>query len=86
MATTTKAATEAASNGISGIVDTVERSQKAALGSARKIVDSINGVIPELIDDGPRTKVIDAAFSLTGQILDASNDLTRKLVGAGTAA
>lgn len=87
MATATKTSSakttsEKATDGLTGLVDTIQKGQKAALDSTRKLVDSINASVPELIEDGPRTKVIDAAFDMTGKIMDASNDLTRKLVGA----
>ena len=80
MATATSTLTDKATAGINSVVDTVERTQNNALQSTRKVVDSISGVIPELIENGPRTKIIDTAFDLTGKLMGASTDLTRKIV------
>lgn len=79
---TTTSKSESKSNPIDGILDTIQNGQKTALDSTRRFVESIDGAIPSVLDTSPRSTVIDAAFTMTEKVMDASNDLARKVVAA----
>ena len=46
----------------------------------RKFVDTVDGVFPDVGEDGPRRKVIDAAFKMVEQLVGASNQLAQNVV------
>lgn len=69
MATITEDVTE----GIGSVINGVGEQSNAALDAVRKFVDSVNAAIPELGADDLRAQIIDSAFSMTRQVVDASN-------------
>ena len=69
-----------ASNGIQGVIKNLQENEKSALDAVKRFVDTVNDAFPDLNDDGPRRKIIDAAFGMTQQVVDASNKLAINLV------
>ena len=63
-----------------GIIESVHDAQESALKAVRKFLDTVDGVFPDLTQDGVRRKVIDAAFKMTEQMVSASTELAEKVV------
>lgn len=76
MATTPGDITEGLESFISGVGD----QSKATLDAVRKFVDTVNDAIPEVAAEGLRAQIIEAAFSMTRQVVDTSNSLAVGLV------
>ncbi len=62
------------------IIDSVEDAEQSALESVQKFLDTVDGVFPDVSEDGPRRKIIDSAFKMTEQLVGASNQLARRIV------
>ena len=62
------------------LIDSVDDTERSALETVRKFLDTIDGVFPEVSEDGPRRKIIDSAFKMTEQLVGASNELARRVV------
>ena len=62
------------------LIDTIGDTEQAALEAVRKFVDTVDGVFPDLTEDGPRRKIIDSAFRMTEQLVGASNQLATNVV------
>jgi len=63
-----------------GIIESVHDAQELALEAVRKFLDTVDGVFPDLAQDGVRRKVIDAAFKMTEQMVGASTEFAEKIV------
>ena len=50
------------------IIDSVQDAEQSALEAVRTFLDEVNGVFPDLTEDGPRRKIIDSAFNMTQQL------------------
>jgi hypothetical protein len=74
------AATDSEQDGTVRLINTIEDAEKASLEAVRKFVDTVNGAFPDAGQDGPRRKIIDSAFTMTEQLVGASNrlDVTEK--------
>ena len=75
-------ATPAKQSSTTRIFDTIEQVEQASLTAARKFVDTIDGAIPAIGDDGPRRKIIDSAFKMTEQLVSASTRIAQNIVDA----
>ena len=62
------------------LIDSVEDAEHSALEAVRKFLDTVDGVFPKVSEDGPRRKIIDSAFKMTEQLVNASNKLARTIV------
>ena len=62
------------------LIDTIGDTERAALEAVRKFLDTVDGVFPDLTEDGPRRKIIDSAFRMTEQLVGASNQLATNVV------
>ena len=62
------------------LIDSVEDAEHSALEAVRKFLDTVDGVFPDVSEDGPRRKIIDSAFKMTEQLVGASNQLARRVV------
>ena len=67
-------------NGTTRLIDTIEGTEHTSLEAARRFVDSVSDAFPDLGTDGPRRKIIDSAFQMTEQLVDASNQFARKIL------
>jgi tRNA splicing ligase len=74
--TTGEDAPDAAQEFINNLGD----NQKSAMEAARKFVDTVNDAFPDIGQDGPRRKIIDAAFRMAEQFVDAGNKLALNVV------
>lgn len=62
------------------LIDNVQDLEHTSLESVRKFVDTVDGAFPDLGDDAPRRKIIDAAFKMVEQLIGASNDAARNVM------
>lgn len=62
------------------IMDSVRDGTDSGLEAVRKFVDTVNGIFPDLSEDGPRRKIIDSAFKMTEELVGASTNLTEKIM------
>ena len=73
--------TEARSSSADRLIESFHDAGNSALESVRKFLDTVNGAIPDVgADNGPRQRVIDAAFKMTEQIVGSSTQLAEKIV------
>jgi hypothetical protein len=66
------------------VMDSVRDAEDSGLEAVRKFVDTVNGIFPDLSEDGPRTKIIDSAFKMTEELVGASTNLADKIMKALT--
>lgn len=71
---------ETRSDGASRLVDSIEDVERSSLEAVRRFLDTVDGSLPDVGDDGPRRKIIDSAFRMVEQLVGASNQLTRNVV------
>jgi hypothetical protein len=64
------------------IIESVRDSTEPALEAVRKFVDTVDGYFPHVSQDGPRRKIIDAAFKMTEQLVRAGTQAAEKIVSA----
>ena len=73
--------TEVRSSSADRLIESFHDAGNTALESVRKFLDTVNGVFPDVAaDDGPRRKIIDAAFKMTEQLVGNSTQLAEKIV------
>lgn len=77
MATATKANGKSS---VTRLMDSIEGIEQSSLDSVRRFLESVDGALPALSDDAPRRKIINAAFDMVEQLVDASNNFTRNVV------
>lgn len=85
-ATATKGATsngsaDSPTEGIQKLIEGAGESEKSALEAMQRFVQTVNDAIPDVGEDGPRHQIIDAAFNMTQEVIEASNRLVINLVG-----
>lgn len=61
--------------GLQGLIEGLEENEKSALEAVKRFVDTVNDTFPDIGEDGPRRQIIDAAFKMTEQVVEASNRL-----------
>jgi len=68
----------------SGVVERIIESgrdaEEFALEAVRKFLDTVNGIFPDVGEDGPRRKVIDSAFQMTEQVVRTWTQAAEKIV------
>jgi hypothetical protein len=75
--------TETGTGSADRIIESFHDAGNTALESVRKFLDTVNGVFPDVsADNGPRQKIIDAAFKMTEQLVGSSTQLAEKIVKA----
>jgi len=62
------------------LIDTIQDAERSTLEAVRTFVDTVDGVFPDLGEDGPRRKIIDSAFKMVEQLVGASNKLAQNIV------
>ena len=73
--------TEARPSSADRLIEPFRDAGSTELESVRKLLDTVNGANPDVgADNGPRQKVIDAAFKMTEQIVGSSTQLAEKIV------
>ena len=80
---TSRAVTESGSGDADRTIESFHDAGNAALELVRKFLDTVNGVFPDIsADNGPRQKIIDAAFKMTEQLVGTSTQLAEEIVKA----
>ena len=74
--------TETGSGSADRIIESFHDAGNTALESVRKFLDTVNGVFPDVSDNGPRQQIIDSAFKMTEQLVGTSTELAQKIVTA----
>ena len=67
-------------DGATRLIGTIEDAEQSTLEAVRKFLDTVDGVFPDVGEDGPRRKVIDSAFKMVEQLVGASNKLAQNIV------
>ncbi len=63
------------------IIDAIQDAETSSLEAVRKFVDTVNDSFPDLGgEDGPRRKIIDAAFSMTENLIGTSNRVAQNML------
>jgi hypothetical protein len=79
MAETTRTSTDAP-DAAQGFIKDLEKNEDRAIEAVRRFVDTVDGAFPDVGEDGPRRRIIDAAFKMTEQLVGASNQLALNIV------
>ena len=66
------------------MMDSVRTAEDSGVEAVRKFVDTVNGIFPDLSEDGPRRKIIDSAFKMTEELVAASTNFAEKIMKALT--
>ena len=62
------------------IIESGREAEEFALEAVRKFVDTVNGIFPDVSEDGPRRKIIDSAFKMTEQLVGTWTQAVEKIV------
>jgi hypothetical protein len=76
----TKTEPEARPDRASRVIESIQDLEQSALEAARKFVDTVDGQFPDVREDGPRRKIIDSAFKMAEQMVNASNKFAQNIV------
>lgn len=68
------------------LIGSLRDNELSALEAVRQFVDVVDGALPTLVDDGPRRRIIDAAFRMTEQLVNTSNQVALNVVQLTTSA
>lgn len=70
------------SESIRDLLGSLERTEKSTLSAMHRIAGSFNGAFPDVGTEGsgPRQRIIDAAFGLTGEMVDAGHRMVKNVV------
>ncbi len=74
------ATTDDVTDGVQNLISGMGDQSKAAIDAVRRFVDSVNEAIPDGPAGGLRDRVIENAFAMTHQVVEASNRLATGLV------
>ena len=64
------------------IIESGREAEEFALGAVRKFLDTVDGIFPDVSEDGPRRKIIDSAFKMTEQLVGTWTQAAEKIVKA----
>lgn len=80
--------TSEATEKIGELLETVQKTEHSALDAMHRFADSISDAFPDVGEkgEGPRSKIIEAAFKLTGEIVDAGHRMVSNVLDAGSEA
>ena len=73
-------ATPAKKEGRARLIETIEDAEHTSLEAVRNFLEAVNGVFPDLSEDGPRRRIIDSAFKMTEQLVGAANRLAQNIL------
>lgn len=62
------------------VIESVREAAEPALNAVRKFLDTVDGVFPDIGEEGPRRRVIDAAFKMTEELIGVSTHFAERLV------
>jgi hypothetical protein len=64
------------------VLDSIQAGQRTAMDAVRKFVDTLDEVVPTLVDESARKKVLDAALDMVDQLVTAQLEFLRKVIGS----
>jgi signal-transduction protein with cAMP-binding, CBS, and nucleotidyltransferase domain len=64
------------------MLNSIQAGQQTAMDAVRKFVAALDEVVPNLVDEPARKKVIDAALDMIDQLVTAQLELVRKAIGS----
>jgi len=64
------------------IIESGREAEEFALEAVRKFLDTVNGIFPDVSEDGPRRKIIDSAFKMTEELAGSWTQAAEKIVKA----
>jgi ferritin-like metal-binding protein YciE len=64
------------------MLNSIQAGQQIATDAVRKFVATLDEVMPNLVDESARKKVIDAALDMVDQLVTAQLELLRKAIGS----
>ena len=64
---------------IDRIMDSVRDGADSGLEAVRKFLDTVNGIFPDVGEDGPRRRIIDSAFKMTEELVGASTTFAERI-------
>jgi len=64
------------------IIESGREAEEFALEAVRKFLDTVDGIFPDVSEDGPRRKIIDSAFKMTEQLVGTWTQVAEKIVKA----
>lgn len=70
---TSKSTSKKSAEGLQGVIEGLQENEQSALDAVQRFIETVNDAFPDIGEDGPRKQIIDAAFKMTGQIVEASN-------------
>ncbi len=76
----TKTEPQAKPDNASRIIESIQGLEQSTLEAVRKFLDTVDGVFPDVSEDGPRRKIIDSAFKMVEQMVNASTKLAQNVV------
>jgi len=76
----TKTEAVAKSDNASRLIESIQDLERSALEAVRTFVDTVDAQFPDVREDGPRRKIIDSAFRMAEQMVNASNKLAHNIV------
>ena len=62
------------------VIELIDGLEQSSLEAVRNFIDTLNSMFPDVRDDGPRRKVIDAAFTMVEKLVGTSNQVARSIV------
>ncbi len=63
-----------------GVVGSIEGLERSSLDAVRNFLDTLNSMFPDVRDDLPRRRVIDAAFKMVETLVGSANQCSRDIV------
>ncbi len=64
------------------MLNSIQAGQQTAMDAVRNFVATLDEVMPNLVDESARKKVIDAALDMIDQLVTAQLELVRKAIGS----
>gem|GEM_PF-7099806 len=61
------------------IIESGREAEEFALEAVRNFLDTVDNILPDVGQEGPRRKIIDSAFKMTEQLVDTWTQLAEKI-------
>ena len=61
------------------MIESGREAEEVALEALRKFLDTVDGVFPDVGQEGPRRKIIDSAIKMTEQLVDTWTQLAERI-------
>ena len=64
------------------VIEALEGLEQASLEAIRQFIDTVDGMLPDVHDDGRRRKILDSAIEMVEQLVGTSSQIARNVVAA----